>query len=106
MSWFSERRLQQGAVTAMGRKCDRYAADRHRWRTVPRPRPGSVERPRRRDMSAGLRHIFIQSGPGVRSFRRGRLPLELQLFLLQQEVEAHRVLHVRSLKVSTDWCPH
>ncbi len=54
------------------------------------------------DKFDGLRHLLVQSGPDVRSLWRGRLALELQLLLLQQEDEEDRSLHLsRSLPLQS-----
>lgn len=54
----------------------------------------------RRDQLERLRHLQFQSGHDLRSIRRTRLPVVVQLLLLQQEDEADRVLHLPRQQVS------
>jgi hypothetical protein len=47
------------------------------------------------DKLDGLRHLLLQPGPHFRPLWRGRLAVELQLFLLQQEDEEDCPLHLQ-----------
>jgi hypothetical protein len=80
----------------MGGERHRLEPDRHGRRSVPLLGGVVVGRDQRRDLPRRLRHLLIQPRPSVGPLRRSRLSLELQLFFLQQEAQAHRFLHLQS----------
>jgi hypothetical protein len=100
LDFILEPRVQQGAFAPMGGERHRLEPDRHGRRSVPLLGGVVVGRDQRRDLPRRLRHLLIQPRPGVGPLRRSRLSLELQLFFLQQEAQAHRFLHLQSREVS------
>lgn len=93
--FIAESRIQQGTLSSMGDERNRLATDGNRRRHLQSPTTGSMGRHRRRNILGQLRHIFVQPGPVFGSVRRRRLLVELQLFLVQQEIEADRVFHLQ-----------
>lgn len=65
-----------------------------RWRPISDPPAGSVVRCGRRDWAQRLWHLQLQSGSELRSVRRARQRLVVQLLFLQQEEKAYCVLHM------------
>lgn len=91
---FTESRVQQRAVTELGDECHRYKSERNCWWTVPCFAPVVVVGNWRWDKFGWVWHLLVQSGLGVGSIRWGWLSVEFQLFLLQQEAEKNRFLHL------------
>lgn len=68
---------------------------------IRHPAPESVvDNTRRRDSAQRLRYLQLQSRSQQRSVWRARIIVELQLLLLQQEIEADRILQLSRNQVS------
>lgn len=96
----TEPRVQQGTLASVGSQLDRGQPIGGGRRAVPQDPLGPVVHDRGRDLAQRLRHLQLQSGPELRSVRRAGLPVVVQLLLLQQETEAHRLLHLSGHQVS------
>lgn len=96
----TEPRVQQGTLASVGSQLDRGQPIGGGRRAVPQDPLGPVVHDRGRDLAQRLRHLQLQSGPELRSVRRAGLPVVVQLLLLQQEAEAHRLLHLSGHQVS------